>query len=75
MAMAMAIAGKQKNIGGTKAQERGASGCCCFGWAVYAQWECHMNLRALYVSKLAKYLLVCPCDLVCDQLAACGLRL
>jgi hypothetical protein len=32
---------------------RHKSDCYCFGWAVYAPWACYMNLRALYVSKLA----------------------
>jgi hypothetical protein len=29
------------------------SDCGCFGWALYAPWACYMNLRTLYVSKLA----------------------
>ena len=40
--------------------------CCCFEWAVYAPWACYMNLRALYVPKLAKCPLTCPADLAGD---------
>ena len=45
---------------------RHKSDCCCFGWAVYAPWACYMNLRALYVSKLAKCPLTCLADLAGD---------
>ena len=37
-----------------------------FGWAVYAPWACYMNLRTLYVSKLAKCPLICLADLAGD---------
>jgi hypothetical protein len=45
---------------------RHKSDCCCFGWAVYAPWACYVNLRALYVSKLAKCPLTCLADLAGD---------
>jgi hypothetical protein len=45
MAMAMAMAKKQKEFGH---KLRHKSDCCCLGWAVYAPWACYMNLRALY---------------------------
>ena len=64
MAMAMAMAKKQKNEVWRKLRHK--SGCCCFGWAVYAPWACYMNLRALYVSKLAKCPLTCLADLAGD---------
>ena len=65
MAMAMAMAGKQKNEFWRELRHK--SGCCCFGWAVYAPWACYMNLRTLYVSKLAKCPLICLGDLVGDR--------
>ena len=65
MAMAMAMAKKQKNEFWRKLRHK--SDCCCFGWAVYAPWACYMNLRALYVSKLAKCPLTCLADLAGDQ--------
>jgi hypothetical protein len=43
---------------------RHKGGWCGFGWAVYTQWACYMNLRALYVSKLAKCPLICTGNLV-----------
>ena len=46
---------------------RHKSDCCCFGWAVYATWACYMNLRALYVFKLAKFPLTCLADLAGDR--------
>ena len=46
---------------------RHKSDCCCFGWAVYAPWACYMNLRTLYVSKLAKCPLTCLADLAGDR--------
>ena len=45
---------------------RHKSDCCCFGWALYAPWACYMNLRTLYVSKLAKCPLTCLADLAGD---------
>jgi hypothetical protein len=63
--MAMAMAKKQKmNFG---ANEGTRAAVVVFGWAVYAPWACYMNLRALYVSKLAKCPLTCPGDLVGDH--------
>ena len=50
---------------------RHKSGCCCFGWAVYAPCACYMNLRALCVSKLAKCLLICPGGLMGDPNVQC----
>ena len=52
--MAMTMVKKQKNEFWRKLRHK--SGCCCFGWAVYAPWACYMNLRTLYVIKPAK----CP---------------
>ena len=56
MTIATAMAGKQKNISFRFVwrELRHKSGCCCFGWAVFASWACYMNLRTLYVSELAK---------------------
>jgi hypothetical protein len=62
--MAMAMAKKQKS--GFWRELRHKSGCYRFGWAVYAPWACYMNLRALYVSKLAKCPLICLADLAGD---------
>jgi hypothetical protein len=64
MTMAMSVAGKQKKIilARTKAQGRLLLfwvGCVC-PMGVY------MNLWTLYVSKLVKYHLICPGDLVGD---------
>ena len=65
MAMVMAMAKKQeKNEFWRKQRHKGD--CCCFGWAVYAPWACYMNLRTLYVSKLAKCPLICLADLAGD---------
>ena len=46
---------------------RHKSDCCCVGWAVYAPWACYMNLRTLYLSKLAKCPLTCLADLAGDR--------
>ena len=63
--MVMAMAKKQeKNEFWRKQRHKGD--CCCFGWAVYAPWACYMNLRTLYVSKLAKCPLICLADLAGD---------
>ena len=67
MAMVMAMAKKQeKNEFWRKQRHKGD--CCCFGWAVYAPWACYMNLRTLYVSKLAKCPLICLADLAGDRM-------
>jgi hypothetical protein len=49
MAMAMAMAGMQKN--GFWREPRHKGGYCCFEWAVCALWACYMSLRALYNPK------------------------
>jgi hypothetical protein len=50
MAMAMAMAGKQKNEFWRELRHKG--GCCCFGWSVYAPWAFYMGIWALYNPKL-----------------------
>ena len=70
--MAIAMAGKQKKEFWRELRHK--SGCCCFGWAVYAPWACYMNVRTLHVSKLAKCLLICPGDLVGDRLVGLYFR-
>jgi hypothetical protein len=40
MAMAMAMAGKQKNEFWRELRHKG--GCCSFGWAMYAPWAFYM---------------------------------
>jgi hypothetical protein len=50
MAMAMVMAGKQKNEFWRELRHKG--GCCCFGWAMYAPWAFYMGIWALYNPKL-----------------------
>ena len=46
---------------------RHKSGCCCFGWAVYAPWTFYMGIWTLYNPKLPKWPLIGLPDLAGDR--------
>ena len=49
---------------------RHKSGCCCFGWAVYAPWAFYMGIWALYNPKLPIWPLIGLPDLAGDHTQA-----
>jgi hypothetical protein len=67
MAMAMALAGKKKNVFLRELRHKGD--CYCFEWTVYCvcPMACYMDIRALYTTKPPKCALSCQGDLAADH--------
>ena len=72
MAMAMAMAGKQKNIVFWR-ELKHKGGWCCFGWSVYASWAFYVGIWALYNPKLPIWPLIGLPDLAGGRLFNMGL--